>query len=106
MAPSAISATSIASSHSNGTTVNSAPTRGTCANGSRSSTHCGNPANEPIRYNATKAISTPHATGVNLGARPNNPTVTAANSQTAGNCTAAAPTTVATLPPTSPAAAP
>src|SRR5262249_16171724 len=103
MAPKTISATSMASSHSSGTTVKSPPpTRGTCANGSRLSTHCGNPANEPIRYNATNATSTPQATGVNRGATPNNPTVTAANSQTAGNCTAAVPTTVLTLPPTSP----
>ncbi|CKR68592.1 Uncharacterised protein [Mycobacterium tuberculosis] len=50
--------------------------------------------------------STPHATGVNRGANPNNPTVTADNNHTAGSCTAAVPTTVGSLPPTSPTVMP
>ena len=66
-----------------------------CANGSRSSSHCGKPDSEPIRYSATNPTSTPHATGLNLGASPNNATVTAAESQTAGSCTAALARTIA-----------
>ena len=53
--------------------------------------------------NATRM---PHATGVNRGSRPNTAVVTATISQTAGSCTTAVPSTVGSLPPTSPAAAP
>lgn len=78
MAPRVIRAASMASSHSNGTAVKSPPpTRGMWANGSRLSSICGNPANEPSRYSAMNPTSTPHATGVNRGANPNNPTVAA-----------------------------
>lgn len=107
MAPRVIRAASMASSHSNGTAVKSPPpTRGMWANGSRLSSICGNPANEPSRYSAMNPTSTPYATGVNRGANPNNPTVTADNNHTAGSCTAAVPTTVGSLPPTSPTVMP
>ncbi len=96
----------MASSHNSGTTVKSAPIRGMWAKGSRSSSHCENPASDPIRYRATKPISTPQATGVSRGATPNNKTVTADNSHTAGSWTAALPTTMGSLAATSPAETP
>src|SRR5262249_30786596 len=84
MTPRVISTTSMADNHSRGAAVKSLPIRGMCENGSRSSNHCENPASEPIRYSAMKPTNTPQATGVNRGASPNNATVTAESSQTAG----------------------
>ena len=77
--PTANSTTSINSSQITGAASNGWPgVRWACVNGWRLTSQCGSPAIDPSRYSAMKPTSTPHATGVNRGTRPNSATVIAA----------------------------